>query len=138
MSKYDRVLMQVAQEWAKESHCKRLKVGAVLAIGGRSIMSGYNGMPQGCDNSCETPENTTKRNVVHAEMNAILFCARNGVATEGATLYVAHSTCQECAAAIYHAGIVRVVYAEEFRDMSGIMELRSYGVEVNQIEQEGL
>ena len=133
MKNYDRVLMDMAYRWAKESHCKRLKVGAVLARGNRSIMSGYNGMPQGSDNCCETIDNVTKLSVIHAEMNAIIFCARHGISTRGSTLYITHATCSSCAASIFHAGIKRVVYAEDYRDMTGIYELRNYGIIVNKL-----
>lgn len=130
---YDQVLMKLAHLWAEESHCKRLKVGVIIARDGRSIMSGYNGTPKGSDNQCETAENVTKQNVVHAEINALLFCAKHGLRTNNATLYVTHATCKACAASIFHAGITRVVYNQDYRDMEGINELRFYGVRVDKL-----
>lgn len=133
MKNYDRVLMDMAKRWSEESHCKRLKVGAVIARGNRSIMSGYNGTPKGSDNFCEDDKNVTKLSVIHAEINAILFCAKHGISTKGTTLYVTHATCSSCAASIYHAGIKRVVYGQEYRDMNGIIELTNYGIIVDKL-----
>ena len=137
-TKYDKVMIYTAWMWARESSCKRLQVGAVLAVEGRIIMCGYNGTVSGTDNCCEEDPNvppdqtTTKAGILHAEKNVILFCAKKGISLEGATLYVTHSPCQFCAADIAQSGIVRVVYDQFYRDEMGIKELQRYGVEVYQ------
>jgi cytidine deaminase len=52
--------------------------------------------------------------VVHAEMEALLSCARIGVSTVGATLYCTTYPCHNCAKHIIDAGIKRVVYVEPY------------------------
>ena len=67
----------------------------------------------------------TNTNVIHAEMNALMFAAKQGISTNGATMYVTHSPCINCAKHILQAGIKRLVYAEDYRDNSGIELLKS-------------
>jgi len=55
-NKYDRVLMDTAIGFSKLSKCTRLKVGAVPAINGRPLATGYNGTIAGMSNECETTE----------------------------------------------------------------------------------
>ena len=68
--------------------------------------------------------------VIHAEQNAIFYAARNGLNTEGTSIYVTHAPCPNCAKAIASAGIKRVVYKEEYRDDRGIQFLKDCKVEV--------
>ena len=51
---------------------------------------------------------------VHAEMAAIVACARTGIALNGATLYCTTFPCHNCAKHIINAGIERVVYVEPY------------------------
>ena len=120
--------------WSRASHCKRLQVGAVLAKDGRIISCGYNGTCPGDDNCCEDEEGNTLPTVSHAEANAILFCARNGIETFNCTLYSTVSPCVECAKLIVTAGIVRVVYIEKFRETSGIEFLQQRNIDVCQLQ----
>lgn len=75
----------------------------------------------------------TKPYVLHAEQNVIAYAARNGIPTEGATLYVTHSPCKECAKLIAQSGIVEVVYSKEYRDTEGINFLRESDVNVRSL-----
>jgi len=72
--------------------------------------------------------------VIHAELNAILFCAKNGLPTKDTTLYVTLSPCHNCAKHIIQAGIRRVVYKEEYRDTSGLEFLKENGVKVERLQ----
>jgi dCMP deaminase len=79
---------------------------------------------------------TTKREVLHAESNALMKIAENGgVGAQGATLYTTWSPCFECSKLIRQAKVKRVVYREAYRDTSGIDFLRSSGVQVDQLEK---
>ena len=51
---------------------------------------------------------------VHAEMSAILSCARTGISLQNATLYCSTFPCHNCAKHIIGAGIKRVVYIEPY------------------------
>lgn len=61
---------------------------------------------------------------VHAEMDALLSCSREGIKTIGATLYCTTFPCHNCAKHIINAGIKRVVYVEPY-PKSKALELHS-------------
>ena len=84
-------------------------------------------------NICEDEENYTKWYVLHAEANAIMKVASSTQSCSGATLYVTLSPCKDCSKLIYQAGIVRVVYIDQYKDTTGIDFLKDAGVEVVQI-----
>jgi dCMP deaminase len=149
----DHTLMVTARAWAEHSTCSRLAVGAVISRDGRSFSTGYNGAPAGmphCDHSCNCPNGSWTSDkwpgkvfhvpqcetqqpcliAVHAELNALMFAARYGLATEGAELHTTHQPCLNCAMAIVNAGVVRVVYEHPYRDNGGLRLLQGAGVHV--------
>ncbi|MFN3907659.1 MAG: deoxycytidylate deaminase [Flavobacterium sp.] len=128
--RYDLAYLKMAIEWGKLSYCERKKVGAIIVKDRMIISDGYNGTPTGFENACEDEENYTKWYVLHAEANAILKVAASTQSCKGATLYITLSPCKECSKLIHQAGIVRVVYAEKYKDTSGIDFLEKAGVEV--------
>ena len=95
-NKFDELYMDIAERVAQLSHAERKKVGAVLVRDGNILAFGYNGTPSGFDNACEC-DNITKREVLHAESNAIAKVARSTESAEGSSLYVTLSPCFECA-----------------------------------------
>ena len=131
--RYDKAYLKMALEWGKLSHCKRRQVGALIVKDKMIISDGYNGTPTGFDNNCEDDENYTKWYVLHAEANAITKVSSSTQSSEGATLYVTLSPCRDCSKLIFQAGIIRVVYYEEYKDRSGLDFLIEGGVEVKQI-----
>jgi dCMP deaminase len=86
----------------------------------RTILStGYNGSIRGmphCDEVGHMMENGHCVATVHAEANAILQAAKNGVRIDGATLYTTASPCWPCFKLIANSGCVRIVYGEFYRD----------------------
>lgn len=130
-SSFDITFLEVAEVIAKRSKSTRLKVGAVLVKDNRIIATGYNGLVSGVKPDVLEDENgVTKKEVIHAELNCIISCARNGVSCEGSTLYLTHSPCESCAALIAQSGVKKVIFKEYYRDLSGIEKLKSYGVEI--------
>lgn len=129
----DKMLMASANVWATASHSNRAKVGAVLALDGRIVGTGYNGTPPGYPNCCEDSNGVTLPEVIHAEENVILFCAKHGLKTGGATLYTTLSPCPACAKMIAGAGIVEVVYEQAYRDPAGIAFLSKLGVYIRKL-----
>ena len=130
-SSFDITFLEVAEVIAKRSKSTRLKVGAVLVKDNRIIATGYNGLVSGAKPDVLEDENgVTKKEVIHAELNCIISCARNGVSCEGSTLYLTHSPCESCAALIAQSGVKKVIFKEYYRDLSGVEKLKSYGVEV--------
>lgn len=118
--KIDRLYLEMASVWARNSYCKRRQVGALLVKDNMIISDGYNGTPSGFENVCEDESGITKPYVLHAEANAITKVARSGNSSDGATLYVTSSPCIECAKLIIQAGIKRVVYSEEYHTKDGL------------------
>ena len=132
-NKYDKAYLKMAREWGNLSYCERRKVGALIVKGRMIISDGYNGTPTGMENICEDEDNYTNWYVLHAEANAIMKVASSTQSCSGATLYVTLSPCKDCSKLIYQAGIVRVVYIEQYKDTTGIDFLKDAGVEVVQI-----
>ena len=133
--------MQTAQTFAELSHARRLKVGAIVVKEDRIISIGYNGMPSGWDNNCEdeylhedgSSTLKTKSEVLHAETNAIAKLAKSNDSGNGATMFITHSPCIECAKLIYQSGIGHVMYMQNYRDDAGIKFLERSGVVVEQV-----
>jgi len=134
--KYDTAYLKMAHEWAKLSHCERKQVGAIIVKDRMIISDGFNGTPSGFENPCEDEENYTKWYVLHAEANAILKVASSTQSCNGATLYITMSPCKECSKLIHQAGIKRVVYANGYKDDSGLKFLKKAGVELMHLPNE--
>ncbi len=134
--KYDRAYLKMASEWAKLSYCERKQVGALIVKDHMIISDGYNGTPSGYTNCCEDNEGDTHWYVLHAEANAILKVAKSTQSAQGATLYITLSPCKDCSKLIIQAGIKRVVYSVEYKDISGVEFLSQYGIEVAHLNEE--
>lgn len=132
--RYDEAYLKMAEHWAELSHCKRKKVGALIVKDQMIISDGYNGTPAGFDNQCEDDEGNTHWYVLHAEANAILKVAKSTNNSKGATLYLTLSPCKDCSKLILQAGIKRLVYAGNYKDLSGIEFLKEAGIEIVQID----
>ncbi|MGL4781213.1 MAG: deoxycytidylate deaminase [Bacteroidales bacterium] len=126
----DNRYLRMARIWAENSYCQRRKVGALIVKDKMIISDGYNGTPSGFDNLCEDETGKTIPYVLHAEANAITKIARTNNSSDGATLYVTAAPCIECSKLIIQAGIIRVVYGEEYRLTDGVDLLKQAGIEV--------
>lgn len=123
-------MMRIAHTLAMRATCDRLYVGAVLAMDGRIISTGFNGAPSGephCDHRHSTTPCTAS---VHAETNAIVFAARHGISAQGATLYSTHAPCASCAATLINLRIERCLYANQYRSDAGLIRLLTAGITV--------
>jgi len=144
MDKWDTAHLEVATIYANLSSARRMKVGAVIVKDNRIISIGYNGMPSGWDNNCEeeidrpddTPLLITKKEVLHAESNAITKVARSNESAEGATLYTTCAPCIDCAKLIHQAGIKRVVYGHDYKCEEGLTFLEKCGIMLETTEDE--
>ena len=130
--------MRVAEETAALSYARRLQVGCVIIKDRRILSIGYNGTPAGWDNCCEyNPDDCmgydtgkTKPEVIHAESNALMKLCQSHDSSTGATVFITHAPCIDCAKLLYQAGIVEVIYKNEYRSTSGIEFLEKCGVNV--------
>ncbi len=127
--RYDKAYLRMANTWSELSHCVRKKVGAIIVKDGQIISDGYNGTPSGYDNCCENEQGETHWFVLHAEANAILKVANSTNNCKNATLYLTLSPCKDCSKLVLQAGITRVVYSNEYKDITGVQFLLDAGVE---------
>ena len=133
--------MKVAETFAELSSAVRLHVGAIVVKDDRIISIGYNGMPSGWDNNCEYEEGDelggyylkTKPEVLHAETNAIAKLAKSNESGMGATMFITHAPCLDCAKLIYQSGINHVLYRNSYRSDDGIKFLEKALVTVEKI-----
>ncbi len=141
--KFINAYMDVAETFAELSSARRLHVGAIVVKDDRIISIGYNGMPAGWDNNCEDQTYDedgfhitlkTKPEVLHAETNAIAKLAKSNESGLGATMFITHAPCMECAKLIFQSGIGSVLYRNSYRDTSGVEFLEKSGVKVEQVE----
>jgi dCMP deaminase len=131
--KYIDAHMQAAEVYAKLSTAKRLQVGCVAVKNDTIIGIGYNGMPSGWDNVCEDENFKTKPEVLHAETNCLAKIARSTNSSEGASLFVTHAPCIDCAKIIHQSGINSVYFRNAYRSTDGVNFLERCGVYVEKI-----
>lgn len=165
MKNKHRLFIKMAELVAEQSTCCRLNVGAVLVKDNRVISIGFNGTPTGqlhCEDNFRqvyqalytskypSYEDFIKSkdfydlhgqwsvtNELHAEQNALLFAAKNGIATAGASLYVTVSPCVHCAKVIVSAGIKEVFYKVKYdRSQEGTAFLAQNGIECRQLTED--
>lgn len=133
--------MNIAHEVAKRSTCERAQVGAVIVRDRRILTTGYNGSPRGLPHCTEVGclmENGHCIRTLHAEQNAIIQAALHGVSTEGATIYVTHQPCFNCAKTIINAGISEIVYDKEYQDDRSLDFLHQAGVKITGLKTDDL
>jgi len=108
-------------------------VGAVIVRDRTVLSTGYNGSIRGmphCDDVGHLMANDHCVATVHAEANAIIQAAKNGVRIEGAEIYTTASPCWDCFKLIANAGIRRVYYGEFYRDTRSIDVARELEIEL--------
>lgn len=148
--------MKVAETYAQLSSARRLHVGAIIVKDDRIISIGYNGMPSGWDNNCEDeficddgeysrqlyPKESnqwirynlkTKPEVLHAETNAIAKLAKTTESGDGASIFITHAPCLDCAKLVYQSGINSVYYRNSYRNDDGINFLEKCKVKVTRV-----
>ena len=130
---WHRYFMNLAIQAATRSTCPRKHVGAIIVRDRTVLSTGYNGSVRGgehCDDAGCMMEDGHCVRTVHAEANALVQAARNGVRTGGAEIYVTASPCFSCFKLIANAGIRRIYYGEFYRDERVLQLARELGVEL--------
>jgi dCMP deaminase len=125
--------MNIAKEVATRSTCDRKHVGSVIVRDKSILATGYNGSVRGlghCDDEGHLMEDGHCVRTVHAEANAIVQAARNGMRIDEAGIYVTASPCWGCFRLIANAGIVRVVFGEFYRDPKIFDVAQALGMEL--------
>ena len=93
-------------QWSKDS----TKVGAVAVnpVSRHVLEMGYNGPPRGVRDLPSRFERPDKyKYACHAEASLVAHAARSVL--EGATVYVTHAPCCDCAKLLINAGVAKVV-----------------------------
>ena len=140
---FEELFVKTTKLVAKRSSCVKAQQAALLIKDNRIISFGYNGPPAGTLNCleeggeevCGKDSNGSCFLGVHAEQNAIGYAARNGIDTEGCTIYCTMTPCISCAKLISAAGIKEFYYLTEYRLDDGLRFLEYCGVSAWKIEQ---
>lgn len=115
---WDQYFMDIAETVATRATCDRLHVGCVIVKDKKIVSTGYNGSISKQDQCNEVGHlyNEQGRCVrtIHAEQNALLFADREEL--KGATAYVTHEPCENCAKLLVQAGIKRVVFKNTYEN----------------------
>ena len=129
--------MNIAREVATRSTCDRKHVGAVIVREKTILSTGYNGSIKGlphCDEvGCEMLDGHCVR-TTHAEANAIVQAAKNGIQINQSEIYVTASPCYDCFKLIANAGINVIYYDEFYRDKRIIEKSKEIGIQLASLE----
>lgn len=140
----DHYFMNIAIEVSKRSTCTRRQIGAIVVSDVGEIKStGYNGNPRGlphCDeigcirDKLGIPSGTRLETctAVHAEQNALIQAGTNA---RNSTLYSTIVPCPICARMILNAQVARVVYIDDYSDLTGIELLKQGGVKLTRLDK---
>ena len=130
---WDEYFMSIAAQVATRSTCDRKHVGAVIVRDRTVLSTGYNGSIRGlphCNDVGHMMENGHCVATVHAEANAILQAAKNGVSIADSELYTTASPCWNCFKLIANAGIRKIFYGEFYRDERSREVAKEIGIEL--------
>ncbi|MFA1820473.1 ComE operon protein 2 [Virgibacillus oceani] len=135
---WDQYFMAQSQLLKLRSTCTRLMVGATIVREKRIIAGGYNGSVSDSvhciDEGCYVVDGHCVR-TVHAEANALLQCAKFGVPTKNADIYITHFPCLQCSKQLIQAGIKTVYYEEDYRNNEFAIQLfEEAGVKMKKVE----
>jgi dCMP deaminase len=136
---WDEYFMGIAEQAATRSTCMRKHVGAVIVRDRTVLSTGYNGSLRGlphCDEVGCVMEDGHCVTTVHAEANAILQAAKNGVSIDGAEIYTTASPCWNCFKLIANAGIRRISFGEFYRDERSRETAEQIGIELRDLRAE--
>jgi len=130
---WDHYFMNIARVVSSRATCDRKHVGAVIVRDRTILSTGYNGSISGTDHCSDAGHMMQDGHCVatiHAEMNAVIQAARNGVRIEHASIYITASPCWSCFKALANAGIKRICYGEFYRDERSFTVAEQLGIEM--------
>ncbi len=132
---WDDYFFGIMEAVAKRATCDRGKSGALVVRDNVILATGYVGSPKGlpqCDEvghlfekkiHATGEESTHCVRTIHAEQNAIIQAANNGVALRGAKMYCKMEPCSVCANMIINSGITEVVAQRRYHAAQRTREL---------------
>tara|TARA_Y100001970_G_C13828410_1_gene648463 strand:- start:253 stop:681 length:429 start_codon:yes stop_codon:yes gene_type:complete len=135
---WGKYFINIAKEVSKRSTCNRKNVGAVIVRDKTILSTGYNGSIKGlphCDEIGHEMINGHCVRTTHAEANAIVQAAKNGVKVNNSEIYVTASPCYDCFKLIVNAGINTIYYLEFYRDERILKYAKSSGIELIDLKE---
>lgn len=129
---WDDYFINIAQLAACRSVCERLHVGCVLVRNNIILSTGYNGHIPGAPHVSLVRDNH-EQSTIHAEINCIANCAKNGTCTKNSTAYVTHYPCINCAKALAAAGVEKIVYLKDYKN-DELVPILLEGIQIEKIE----
>jgi dCMP deaminase len=133
---WDEYFMNIARMVATRATCDRKHVGAVLVRDRTLLSTGYNGSIRGlghCSEEGHMMEDGHCVRTVHAEANAIIQAAKNGVGIDGSAIYTTASPCWPCFKLVANSGVKRIVFGEFYRDERIFEHARRLGIELTEL-----
>ena len=134
---WETYFMNIAKEVATRSTCDRKYVGAVIVREKTILSTGYNGSIKGLPHCDEAEHEMVDGHCVrttHAEANAIVQAAKNGVEINQSEIYVTASPCYNCFKLIANAGIKTIYYGEFYREDRILEHAKEAGIELVSLE----
>ena len=134
---WEEYFMNIAKEVATRSTCDRKHVGALIVRNKTILSTGYNGSIRGiphCDEVGHMMENEHCVATIHAETNAVLQAAKNGVMVDKGEIYITASPCWPCFKMLANAGIKKIYYGEFYRDERIFDVAKKLGIELTHIK----
>lgn len=143
---WDNYFIEMTKLVSQRSGCNKRHVGAVIVKDNRVLATGYNSAPYGVKECCDKGhclrsgsrqgENLGTCMAVHAEMNAILQCAKLGIACDGAKIYITTHPCIHCLKAIINAGIKEIIYIDDYNDPISKQLVEECNIKIKQFRGE--
>lgn len=135
---------EIADLVSSRSTCLRDQVGAVVVKESQILSTGYNGAPKGLPHCSEVGCLREQMGVksgerhelcrgLHAEQNAIIQAAYHGVSVRGAKMYCTTKPCSICTKMIINAGIIEIIYIDEYEDALASQLLEESNLLVRQV-----
>ena len=138
---WDDYFMEIANVIKKRSTCIRRQIGAVIVKDNRILTTGYNGVPPKMKHCNEAGCLREKLHVpsgqrhelcraLHAEQNAVIQAAKNGIPIDGSTIYITAQPCIICAKILIASGIKKIVYSGDYPDELSLEMLKESSIEI--------
>ncbi|MCT4585580.1 MAG: dCMP deaminase family protein [Peptostreptococcaceae bacterium] len=144
---WDEYFMDIAKLVSTRSTCIRRHVGAVIVRERQILSTGYNGAPKGLNHCINIGCEREKLNIpsgqrheicrgVHAEQNAIVQAAYNGISIKGSTIYTTVRPCILCAKLIINAGIKVIIFEGEYASDKAMDLIKEADIEIIRLKKE--
>ena len=138
---WNEYFMRITEDVSSRAICVKRKVGAIIVKDNHILATGYNGAPKGFEHCTEDTCIRKQMSVpsgqrhelcrgLHAEQNAIIQAAVQGVKIEGGTMFCTYQPCVICVKMMINAGIKKLIYSGGYPDELAAQMLKESKIEV--------